>query len=412
MNILYITATLPFGAGDAFFIPEICELRRQGHQVLIVPRSPSGPVVNADAAQFPTFSIKQSLLSPTVFIWAIIEVFFHPRSTLAALALLRHSRSWRVFFKNLAVYPKGIWLARIARWWGADHIHAHWAATTATMALVASEISGIPWSFTAHRWDIPENNLLSLKVRKAEFTRFISQSGMAMAADAGVSNLETQACIIHMGVDLPESPPAVLPNISQRMILCPANLIPVKGHQYLLKALALLRSWGMSCNLYIAGQGELRQSLEQQCADLDVSEAVTFLGQVSHEVLLGLYDAGEVAMVVLPSLNLDNGEHEGIPVALIEAMGYGIPVISTTTGGIPELLCDGAGVLVPPADPEALAHAIQQVLQDEGLRVRLSVAERHRVEEEFSVHHTVSQLVAHIQQASGIDHGDHLWADL
>ena len=55
-----------------------------------------------------------------------------------------------MLLKNLAVYPKGLWLARLAREWRADHIHAHWAATTATMALVASEFSGIPWSFTAH----------------------------------------------------------------------------------------------------------------------------------------------------------------------------------------------------------------------------------------------------------------------
>lgn len=405
-RILYITANLPFGPGEAFFIPEVNELRRQGHEVLIVPRSPRGSVVNADAAQFPAFSVRQSVLSTAVLIGALAEALRHPGRALASLALLRHSRGWRMLLKNLAVYPKGLWLARLARRWGADHIHTHWASTTATMALVASEVSRIPWSFTAHRWDIPDNNLLSLKVERDAFSRFISQSGMAMAAYAGVSGLEQRSCIIHMGVDLPKSPSAVASDSSPRIILCPANLIPVKGHRYLLKALALLKARGITCNLHIAGQGELRPSLEQQCVELDVSDLVTFLGQVPHEMLLRRYTAGEVAMVVLPSVDLGNGEHEGIPVALIEAMGYGIPVISTTTGGIPELLHDAAGVLVPPADPEALANALQQVLQDEGLRTRLSVAGRRRVEEEFAVQHTVSQLVARIQQASGTEHGD------
>ena len=88
------------------------------------------------------------------------------------------SESTAVFVKNAVVLPKGLWLARLARRWHADHIHAHWGRTTATIGLVAAELTGIPWSLTLHRDDIAHPNLLSVKMRKAAFTRFISRSGL------------------------------------------------------------------------------------------------------------------------------------------------------------------------------------------------------------------------------------------
>ena len=82
-----------------------------------------------------------------------------------------------------------------------------------------------------------------------------------------------------------------------------------------------------------------------------------FVGQVSHTQILEMYVANQVRAVVVPSIDLGNNLHEGIPVSLMEAMAHGVPVVSTTTGGIPELLADGAGILVPPENPQALADA-------------------------------------------------------
>ena len=100
-----------------------------------------------------------------------------------------------------------------------------------------------------------------------------------------------------------------------------------------------------------------------------------------------------VDCTILPSIDLGAGEHEGIPVALIEAMGYGIPVISTSTGGIPELLSDGAGILVPHKDPVALADAIKSLLNDARLGKQLSYAGYKRVIDEFSIEPIVRKLV-------------------
>ena len=121
-----------------------------------------------------------------------------------------------------------------------------------------------------------------------------------------------------------------------------------------------------------------------------IREQVSFLGMLGHADLLSLYRSGKVDLVVLPTL------HEGIPAGLIEPMAHGIPVIATNTGGIPELLNDGAGIMVPPRDPAALADAIQRLLGDASLRRQLAEAGRRRVENGWGVNSVVATLLAHL----------------
>jgi glycosyltransferase involved in cell wall biosynthesis len=162
--------------------------------------------------------------------------------------------------------------------------------------------------------------------------------------------------------------------------------------------MAILRDRGVDCVLRLAGEGRVRAELQQLTGDLKLGGAVQFLGQVSHDEILSSYGRRQVGMVVLPSVDLGNNLHEGIPVCLMEAMAYGIPVVSTTTGGISELLCDGAGMLVPPKDPVALADAIEQVLRDPALRRSLAEKGRIRVQESFSVQSVVPALLARIAE--------------
>ena len=403
MRIVYVTTTFPYAEGEAFLIPEIGAITRRGHEVLIVPRSPGGEIVHGDARPLLGTTVAQPLFSRQVARAAWAEVRRDPRRALRPLLLLLKSRNPEVFLKNLAVYAKGLWLARIAREWGATHIHAHWAATVTTIAMVAGEVSAIPWSFTAHRFDVVENNLLPLKARRAAFVRYISQSGLGMAGRLGASG--GNARVLHMGVDVPELPTGTAAAESSQqpgrgVILCPANLLPVKGHKYLIEALAALWQRGIELSLWIAGQGELRGPLQRQVELLGLTDAVRFLGQVSHAELLRFYEERKISFVVLPSVDLGDGEHEGIPVALIEAMSYGVPVVSTETGGIPELLQGGAGLLVPPADPLALADALERLRADADLRGRVAEAGRKRVLDEYSISQVVSELIGRFQRDS------------
>jgi glycosyltransferase involved in cell wall biosynthesis len=399
-KLLYITVSMPFGPGEEFFVAEVYELLRQGHEVLIVPRSPKGTILNKDAIGLGRHSLRRHLLGLSVLLVAVLEILRHPAAAMRALALLFNNSGLFVLAKNIVVFPKGLWLASVARNWQAEHIHAQWGLTTATMAMVASELTGIPWSFTAHRGDIANANLLATKTAKAAFARFISQSGLHIAEGLGALLHARDACVIHMGVALPSEPLMRTKTDGRFIVLCPANLSPVKGHKYLVEAMLILRNSGVCCALLLAGAGGLQKELQDQVTRLGLEATISFLGQVSHERLLQLYREACVNVVVLPSLDLGNHLHEGIPVCLMEAMAHGIPVVATETGGIPELLRDGAGLVVRPQDAEALADAIARLMRDPTLRIQLGIAGRRRIEDQFAVERTVSELAALIAAAA------------
>jgi glycosyltransferase involved in cell wall biosynthesis len=175
------------------------------------------------------------------------------------------------------------------------------------------------------------------------------------------------------------------------IVLCPAALLPFKGHRYLFEAITILRERGVDLELWLAGSGELREELQRRVKALGLSERVKFRGQLSHPDLMELYRTVDV--VALPSIDLGGGLSEGMPNVLIEAMSYQVPVVSTTTGGTSELLKGGAGSLVAPEDPVGLAEAIGHLIKDPALRQKQGRAGRKRVEESLDIANVVSQLV-------------------
>jgi glycosyltransferase involved in cell wall biosynthesis len=165
-----------------------------------------------------------------------------------------------------------------------------------------------------------------------------------------------------MGVTIP--PLASCKRTEGAVVLCPADLLEVKGHRYLLNGWRLLLDRGINAELWLAGDGNLRDELVQLAEHLGITARVKFLGTVAHPALLELYAKGLISTAVLASVDLGHGCHEGIPVSLVEAMSYGVPVIATNTGGIPELIVSGTGMLVPARDPAALANAMERILSD------------------------------------------------
>jgi glycosyltransferase involved in cell wall biosynthesis len=149
---------------------------------------------------------------------------------------------------------------------------------------------------------------------------------------------------------------------------------------------------GLECELHLAGDGPLRKQLEAQIEQLGLQSTVKFLGALKHAEVLAFYKRGHASLVVLPSRDLGSGLHEGIPVSLIEAMAYRVPVISTQTGAIPELITAKEGILVPQANPQALAEAIRTVLNSPTLRERFGRSGRERVQQHFSIKKTAVNL--------------------
>jgi glycosyltransferase involved in cell wall biosynthesis len=271
------------------------------------------------------------------------------------------------------------------------------------MALVASVVSGVPLSFTAHRWDISERNLLEQKAEKATFVRAIDvRGGQELAGIIG--HHKHKLSVIHMGVAIPSSAERKGRVPGPLRVLLGARLADVKGHRYALEAMAQLKAAGVEMSLECAGEGPLRASLEKYATALDVRDRVQFLGVIDHQELLNRLREHQWDVVLLPSI-VTGEQREGIPVSLIEAMAAGVVVVGTNTGGIPELLESGAGLLVRQRDARAIADALSRLAADDELRLQLAEAGIRRVRSQFAIESTTSALLDGISHRSG-DQGD------
>ncbi len=396
MKIIYVTASLPYGTTEVFAIPEVRELIDRGHEVRLVPMTSRTPVPHSDAEPFLPITEYASLLSRPV-LGATPEVARAPLKAMSALSRVLKGQNNLVRRKNLGSFPKALWLARLARRWEADHIHAYWASVAATAAMIAGEVSGVPWSFTAHRWDIADApNAFRAKLESARFARFISQDGLELARGIAGPQLEEKAAVIRMGVPLSEAEVqrTTPPDGVQLRLVCTGTLIPRKGQRFLLGAVARLKEQGIYVHVSFAGAGGQLGPLQGQAAALAITEQLTFLGNVDHNALLSQYAEGRYDAFILPSL------HEGISVALIEAMSYGLPAIATDVGGTQELLNGGAGQLIAPSDVESIVRAVTELVRSEPARLEQGRRGRQRVRSEYDIRGVVNTLEAKFQAAT------------
>jgi colanic acid/amylovoran biosynthesis glycosyltransferase len=390
MKIIYVTASLPYGTTEIFAIPEIRELVSRGHEVRLVPMSLYSKTPHSDAAPFVSQTFYRPLLSAPVVLSGLKEFVRHPGRVQSVLSRLTQGQPRGIVKKNRGVLARSLWLAHFARHWGADHIHAYWASVAASSAMIAGEVSSIPWSFTAHRWDITTPNALRAKVESARFVRFISEDGLELARAEGGPTLAQRASIIRMGVPLTNSeihrtePPAG----THLRLVCAGSLIPRKGQRFLIEAVARLAAEGIHVSVDLAGEGNTRPELLAQAARLGIAERVTLRGNVDHAELLESYSAGRYDAFILPSL------HEGISVALIEAMSRQLPAIATDVGGTRELLTDGAGLLISAEDVSSIVEAVRKLALDKHLRLELARTGQKRVMDEYDIVGIVDTLEA------------------
>ena len=265
--------------------------------------------------------------------------------------------------------------------------------------MLAAYGSSISWSLTCHRWDIYENNLLQRKSENSRFIRFISAKGRTDALKLGV--LPEKSIVVPMGTKIPENPnfPTWKNNGVEFAIICPANLIPVKGHIYLIEAISQLLEEGYKIKLLLAGEGILKKELQAFVVERRIKNNVCFLGQLSHDALLAQYANASIHLMVLPSVDLGNGEHEGVPVSLMEAMSYGVPVISTETGSINELLLKEYELTVSDKNANALAEKIKLIYNNPDEYMKTAKLCRKIIEVDWDVNLTAEKLISQFNKS-------------
>lgn len=309
-----------------------------------------------------------------------------------ARVLFRRWRSLETAGEALWAVLAGVYLAKRIQAEGVAHIHAPWADGPATAAWVASELSGIPFSFAAHAQDIfPPDGALTEKLQAAAWVRTVSRfnrdylAGLCPPTAKKILN-------IPVGVPLPAldpTPPKRAPGPFR--LLSVGRLVDKKGYPVLLAACRLLEEQGLAVRLTLAGDGPRRRALERQAHALGLQ--VTFLGHVPHREVPRLYR--EADLFILPCRVDSRGDRDATPTVLKEALALEVPVVSTSVSGVPELVIPGeTGWLVPPEDPAALAAAIREALADPAEARRRAKAGRELVAREFNARVNYARLAA------------------
>jgi len=284
---------------------------------------------------------------------------------------------------------------------GVDHVHVHFANRAAHTAVFLKEISGIPFSVTAHGQDFMKD------LGSDDLLREICAAAEFVAAETDYSRellrqrCPDSACKIHRvynGIDLERFPAPALATMNHvPRIISVGRLVEFKGFEHVIDACAELARRGFDFSCDIIGDGPLRDRLRLKVDSLNLSSRVNLLGSLSQGAVLEKLQTAD--LFTLASVTDSEGASDVFPTVIVEAMASARPVVSTRLAGIPELMIDGeTGLLVSPADTTALTEALQKLLCDRELRVRYGCAGRARIERHFRIEHTVAPLLKLFEQ--------------
>jgi len=282
-----------------------------------------------------------------------------------------------------------------------SHLHGHFCHGVATITWFASRMTGIPFSFTAHAKDIYQADLNpgDLLERKLAAARFVAT---CTAANAEVLKARAHdARVVHTiyhGLDTDYFAPFDRSGKELPIILAVGRFVEKKGFEHLVDACHLLKQAGLRFGCVIVGEpGSAYEAIRAQIERLELADCIKLRSAVTQDQLREIYRQARV--FALPCQVMEDGDRDGIPNVLAEAMASGLPVVSTPISGIPELIDDGEhGLLVEPRNPQSLANALRRVLSDDALCQRLGTAGRARICARFDSRRTTLALRDLFQQ--------------
>ena len=285
-----------------------------------------------------------------------------------------------------------------------SHLHAHFAHDPTLIALLVQQLTGISFSFTAHARDlvqIPPHSL-NERIDRATVMLTCSATNLDYVGQVVPTRLRSKVRLIHHGVNLHGFTPRweypVLsvdeqsaPSVPR--IVSVGRLVEKKGFPDLIRACAELKRAGLPFRCAIYGEGPLEGELRRLIGTLGLVDDVTLPGACSQQELIP--ELRRADLFALASFVTDDGDRDGVPNVLVEAMACGLPVVSTTVAGIPELVRSGVnGLLVPPRDVAALTGALAELLRDPERRAMMAQTARRTVVEHFDVQAAARQIAA------------------
>ncbi len=397
IRLIYLIGTYP-ELTNTFIDREITTLRKLGgFQIRIV--SLRSPHTTASYSQE-----QKALHQETLYLIPHRWVYFnYLKFILANLYFL--FRKPRVYFKSLFEFrtpaKEGLkgWLKTVIHFWQGvytsyllrqeefDHVHVHFMDRAVLVAMVVCRLLDKTYSFTAHAADIYTGvTLVRKKINNASFMVTVSKYNKQHLLTTYPGINADKIHILHPWVDVSHFKSNSLRPASESFhILSVGRLVEKKGHLDLVDAIRILRDRGVNAECQIVGDGPLLPILKERIAALDLQDHTHLLGGVPQQDVMRLLQewANVFALACVIS---ENGDRDGIPVSLAEAMAMKIPVVSTDIVGIRELVQPGSGLLVPSHNPAALAQALQTLaVQDHASTLQMGSKGRSIVEDEFNL---------------------------
>ncbi len=415
-KIAYLLKTYP-KLSETFILNEILGLEKLGLELEIFslrrpadePFHSSVEQVKAKVTYLPAGKVKHAPTLRQAFqmMRAHLSLMLWRRSQYFQTARdcqMQQGDHWRKAFSQAVVLAHALMRGKF------DHLHAHFANLPTSVAVVVNRLCGISYSFTAHAKDIYLTDPDELKRKIEDATCVLTCTGYNHRYLTDLSPGSTPIHLAYHGVDIGKFDSASCTEKSGTpLILSVGRLCEKKGFPYLIRACRMLRDRGYQFQCRIIGYGELESELKALIAELDIADCVALLGKMAQDEVISVYQAASV--FVLPCLVTDDGDRDGIPNVLMEAMVSRLPVISTGISGITELIEHMLdGVLVAERDVRGIADAMEMLLLQPQLRQRLGENGRTKVLGRFAldssarrVHDILLQTVrgAHSRAASG-----------
>lgn len=398
-RVLYVVSIFP-ALSETFIVREVQALVDLGVDVRILSLRPQKQVVEYPQAE----ALLHRAIKPASFLrnaGAMCALLLQQPRKVLGFHWTVLTQMWRT--------PLELGKTMVALWRAAGHaartrdfqpqlVHAAWATYPATVAWFLSSLLECPFSFTSRAHDIFEHDqMMARKLERAALAVTITQHNVRYMAKWMPQPGAVPVHVIHSSLNLPDTAFVRHPRATAEL-LAVGRLVPMKGFHVLLDAMARLRDRGVRAHCTIIGDGPERQRLIRQRSALGLDKYVELTGALPQSAVK--QHMSTATLLVMPCIVTPQGSADGIPNVLMEAMASGLPVISTTISGIPELVEDGLnGRLIEPGSPELLADAIAELLPDAVRQERFASAGRHKVEQDFNIRVEAGRLLDHFGKA-------------
>ena len=401
LRVAYLLKTFP-RLSETFILNEILGLEKLGMDIQIFSlKRPADEPVHPAVAQVKGSVTYIPALAPE---FRLKDIFALLLSHLGVLLTRtrRYFATVRFHFgqpgkSRVKDFLQAGYLARLLDRGDYGHLHAHFANVPTTVAELVHRLTSIPYSFTAHAKDIYLTPPAELARKIAGATCVLTCTAYNQGYLADLAPNGTPVRLAYHGIDVGRfgatPPDASGCDDGAPLILSVGRFCEKKGFEYLVEACRILKERGRSFRCQIVGYGELQGRLETLIAHLGLRRRVSLIGKMTQDQLAALYP--QASMFVLPCLVTGNGDRDGIPNVLIEAMVSRTAVVSTNVSGISELVEHKKnGLLVQQRDAHALANAMETLLLRPGVRSRLADRGRETVLRRFTLEASASHVHA------------------